>query len=243
MELKGKTALVTGGAVRVGRAIALELAKNGANIVLHYFRSEKEAKQTVSEITALGVHCTLAQADLSVHDEIVKMTHELVKNEKKVDILVNSASLFFKTPVDTVSEAEWERMMAANLKGPFLLSVQIGKEMIKNKSGKIVNIADWSGFRPYQDYMAYCTSKGGLIALTKALARDLAPHVTVNTVAPGPVLTPTYMSEHEKEAVAKTTAVGHWGKPEDVAHAVKFFIENDFVNGTVLVVDGGRSLV
>ena len=243
MELKGKTALVTGGAVRVGRAIALELAKNGANIVLHYFRSEKEAKQTVSEITALGVGCTLAQADLSIHDEIVKMTHELVKNHKNIDILVNSASLFFKTPLETVSEADWDRMMNANLKGPFLLAVQIGKEMVKNKNGKIVNIADWSGFRPYKDYMAYCASKGGLITLTKALARDLAPHVTVNAVAPGPVLTPAYMSEHEKEAVAQTTALGRWGKPEDVAHAVKFFLKNDFVNGTVLVVDGGRSLV
>ena len=243
MEIKSKTALVTGGALRVGRAIALELAKEGCNILLHYFMSENPAKQTCEEIKALGVTCSLIQADLSHPDEITKMTHEISKNHKNVDILVNSASLFFKTPADTVSEADWERMMDANLKGPFLLSVQIGKEMVKNKSGKIVNIADWSGFRPYLNYLAYCTSKGGLITLTKALAPDLAPHVCVNAVAPGPVMTPAYMSEQEKEAVAKTTALGHWGKPEDVAYAVKFFIQNDFVNGTVLVVDGGRSLV
>ena len=115
--------------------------------------------------------------------------------------------------------------------------------MAKKNGGKIVNIADWSGFRPYKDFMAYCGSKGGLITLTKSLARDLAPKVCANAVAPGPVLAPPDMSDAEKEAVAKTTALGRWGKPEDIANAVIFLVENDFVNGIVLVVDGGRSIV
>ncbi len=243
MEIHGKTALVTGGAKRVGRVIALELAKKGANILLHYRSSKKEAEETCSEIKTLGVSCSLLQADLSHSEDIVKMITEVGKSSKNVDILVNSASLYYKTPIDTVSETDWDKLMDANLKSPFILSTEIGRQMAKKNGGKIVNIADWSGFRPYKDYSVYCTSKGGLITLTKALARDLAPKVTVNAVAPGPVLLPPDMSEEEKEAIAKTTALGRWGKPEDVAHAVTFLVENAFINGTVLVVDGGRSIV
>ena len=243
MEIHGKTALITGGAKRIGRSIALELAKKGAHILLHYRHSEKEARETCSEVKALGVSCSLVQADLSQAKEISKMLLEIDKNSKSVDILVNSASLFYKTPIDTVSETDWDRLMDANLKGPFVLSAEIGRRMMKQNGGKVINIADWSGFRPYRDYSAYCTSKGGLITLTKALARDLAPKVHVNAVAPGPVLMPADMPEHEKEAIAKTTALGRWGKPEDIAHAVTFLVENDFINGIVLVVDGGRSIV
>jgi NAD(P)-dependent dehydrogenase (short-subunit alcohol dehydrogenase family) len=243
MEITGKTALVTGAAKRIGRVIALELAKKGANILLHYHQSEKEAQQTSSEIKSLGVACLPVRANLSDSREILTMIKEIDKASKNIDILVNSASLFYKTPLETVSEADWNRLTDANLKGPFILSSEIGRRMTKKTGGKIVNIADWSGFRPYKDYSAYCTSKGGLITLTKALARDLAPNVQANAVAPGPVLMPPEMSELEKEAIAKTTALGRWGKPEDVAHAVKFLIENDFVNGIVLVVDGGRSIV
>ncbi len=243
MEIRGKTALVTGGAKRVGRAIALELAKKGADILLHYHQSEKEALQTCAEIKALGVACSPVHANLSSAGEMLRMVGEAERLSKNIDILVNSASLFYKTPVETVSEADWDRLVDANLKGPFILSTELGRRMAKKNGGKIVNIADWSGFRPYKDYSAYCTSKGGLITLTKALARDLAPNVTVNAVAPGPVLMPPDMSEQEKEAIAKTTALGRWGTPEDVAHAVSFLIENDFVNGIVLVVDGGRSIV
>ena len=242
MEIRGKTALVTGGAKRVGRTIALELAKKGAHILLHYHRSEKEARQAADEIKTLGVSCGLLQADLSVAKDVSTMAAEALKLRKSVDILVNSASLFFKTPPETASEADWDKLMDTNLKAPFLLSTEIGRRMVK-QGGSIVNIADWSGFRPYKDYSAYCSSKGGLITLTKALARDLAPRVRVNAVAPGPVLAPPDMSETEKEAVAKTTALGRWRKPEDIAYAVNFLIENDFVNGIVLVVDGGRSLV
>ena len=243
MEIRGKTALVTGGAKRVGRAIALELAKKGAAIILHYHQSEKEARETCAEIKSFGASCFPVKANLTVHAEILKLASEAHRSSGNIDILVNSASLYYKTPLQDALESDWDKLMDANLKAPFLLSTEIGRRMTKKNSGKIVNIADWSGFRPYKDFSAYCTSKGGLITLTKALARDLAPKVQVNAVAPGPVLAPPGMSEHEKEAIAKTTALGRWGTPEDVAHAVSFLVENDFINGIVLVVDGGRSIV
>ena len=243
MELIGKTALVTGAAKRVGRGIALGLAAKGVNIVLHYNGSQTDAQKTSVEITALGAKCILIGADLSEVGDIQKMLGELKKKSVVIDFLVNSASLYFKTPVATANEEQWDELMSVNLKAPYLLSVALGREMAKGKGGKIINIADWSGFKPYKDFMAYCASKGGLITLTKSLARDFAPKVDANAVAPGPVLPPPDMSDAEKEAVAKTTALERWGKPEDIANAVTFLLESDFVNGIVLVVDGGRSIV
>ena len=242
MELAGKTALVTGGAKRVGKAIALELAKKGAHIALHYHGSEKDALATAVEIRSLGVECFPVKANLDSAAEITRMAADTEKRFKKIDILVNSASLYFKTPLENASEADWDRLMSVNLKAPFLLSVELGHRM-KKEGGVIVNIADWSGFRPYKDFAAYCASKGGLLTLTKSLARDLAPKVRVNAVAPGPVLPPPDMDDAEKEAIAKTTALGRWGSPIDIANAVVFLSENDYVNGIVLVVDGGRSIV
>ena len=243
MDIKGKTALITGAAKRVGRVIALHLARKGADIVLHYHHSKEDALTTQKEIKALGVHCHLAQANLSETSHILGMTEELSKNKVTVDILVNSASIFYKTPLETVTEEDWDAFMNANLKSYFTLSRELGLQMKKGPGGKIINIADWSGFRPYKDFVPYCTSKGGLLTLTKALARDLAPSVHVNAIAPGPVMKPDDLCEEENEKVIKKTPLGRWGKPEDIAHATAFLIENDYINGTVLVVDGGRSIV
>lgn len=243
MELIGKTALVTGAAKRLGRRIALALAKKGVAVVLHYRGSEAEAKKTASEITGLGVSCVLVRADLAKPADIRKMLAQLKKKSVSIDFLINNASLYCRTPVDTADQKKWNELIAVNLRAPYLLSLALGSRMAEKGGGKIVNIADWSGFRPYKDFIAYCVSKGGLITLTKSLARDLAPKICVNAVAPGPVLAPPDMSHKEKEAIAKMTALGRWGKPEDVASAVIFLLESDFVNGAVLVVDGGRSIV
>ena len=239
MEIKGKTALVTGAAKRVGKEIALELARRGASICLHYHTSEKDAHAAAAEIRTLGVNCSLFQGDLSSASDTVRVAEKVLKTHLP-DILVNSASLFYRTPIKNVTEKDWDSLVDSNLKGPFFLSKTIGTRMTH---GKIVNIADWSGLRPYKNYAPYCASKGGLITLTKSLARDLAPNVQCNAVAPGPVLPPPDMTEEEKTAVAKQTALGRWGSPHDIACAVAFLIENDFINGTVLVVDGGRSIV
>jgi pteridine reductase len=238
MELRGKTALVTGAAKRVGREIALAFARQGTAIALHYRSSSAEAERTAAEIRALGVGCRLLRADLDKTDETLRLAAEA----GNVDILVNSASLFFKTPMDEPGESGWDALLNANLKAPYLLSRELGNRMRAGAGGVIVNIADWSGLKPYADYSAYCASKAGLIALTKSLARDLGPSVRANAVAPGPVLAPGDFPEKEKEAVAKKTALGRWGSPADVAHAAVFLAESDFINGTVLVVDGGRSL-
>lgn len=243
MIIQGKKALVTGGARRVGKVIALALAKKGAEIVLHYHRSKEEALVTQSEIKALGVHCHLVQADLAQPEHVERLTREMAANQINPDILVNSASIFYRTPLETATERDWDTFMDTNLKSYFLLSRLLGLRMKNAGGGKIINIADWSGFRPYRDYAPYCASKGGLITLTKALARDLAPTVTVNAVAPGPVMMPEDMSEAEKEKIAEKTALGRWGKPEDVASAVLFLLENEYMTGAVLVVDGGRSIV
>jgi pteridine reductase len=243
MNLKGKTALVTGGAKRVGRGIALALAQNGSNILLHFNTSKNEALETAAEIRSFGVTCDLCQADLSKTSELRRMTNEIYSKHSSVEILVNSASIFYKTPLKDVSESAWDSFMSANLKGPFLLSQAIGLKMFGGQGGKIIQIADWSGFRPYRDYTPYCVSKGGLLTLTKALARDLAPKVFSNAIAPGPVLLPADFSEEEKQNAIKKTLLGRVGSPQDIASAVLFLLDNDFINGTVLVVDGGRSIV
>ena len=142
-----------------------------------------------------------------------------------------------------MKESDWDALVGANLKGPFLLSKEVGSRMFEGNGGKIINIADWSGLRPYRDYSPYCVSKGGLITLTKTLARDLAPKVYSNAIAPGPVFFPPDFSEEEKQKVIQKTLLGRAGSPLDIANAAIFLLENDFINGTVLVVDGGRSIV
>ncbi|MGH7197609.1 MAG: SDR family NAD(P)-dependent oxidoreductase [Candidatus Omnitrophota bacterium] len=241
MALKGKTALVTGAAKRVGRETALRLAREGVNIFLHYNTSKTDAEKTASEIKALGVRCSLFQAELADPVEVLRMTADILK-AGGVDILVNNASSFYKTPLEEIKESDWDHFMDVNLKAPFLLSKELGLAMAKKTGGQIINIADWSGFRPYKNYLPYCTSKGGLLTMTKALARDLAPKVRANAIAPGPVMLPADISPEEKEQAIKKTLLRREGSPQDVAHAVVFLAENDYVNGIVLPVDGGRSI-
>ena len=163
MELKGKIALVTGGAKRVGREIVLTLAKKGTSILLHYNTSKAEAQAVEAEIKSAGVDCLLFQADMAKPVEIQRMTKEIFDSGRAIDILVNNASLFYKTPIETAQESDWDMLIDVNLKAPFLLSKEIGRRMAKGAGGKIINIADWSGFRPYKNYAPYCASKGGLI--------------------------------------------------------------------------------
>ena len=243
MEIKSKTALITGGARRVGQAIALALAEKGANILLHYNSSKTEAEATAAKIRSLGVDCDLFQADFVQSAEITRMTKEIYHQHASVDILINNASLFYKTPFKEVSESDWDRLVDTNLKGPFLLSKEIGNRMFYGRGGRIIHIADWSPVRPYRDYAPYCTSKGGLITLTKCLARDLAPKVLSNAIAPGPILWPSDFSEEEKQKIIQKIVLGRIGSPQDIASAVCFLLDNDFINGTVLGVDGGRSIV
>ncbi|MCG3175154.1 MAG: 3-oxoacyl-[acyl-carrier-protein] reductase FabG [Candidatus Omnitrophica bacterium] len=242
MTLQGRTILVTGAAKRVGHAIALCLAGEGARIIVHHRSSPAEAERALSDIRSAGGAGLVERADLSDAGEVRALVERLDRAGTPVDALVNSASIFHPTPLETVDEAQWDAFQDANLRGPFLLSTLLGLRMRSRGWGRIVNIADWSGLRPYRGYVPYCVSKGGLITLTKALARDLAPSVLVNAVAPGPVLPPPDMPAEERERAAARTLVGRWGSPGDIASAVKFVLSSTYLNGTVLCVDGGRSI-
>jgi len=240
-SLKNKVALVTGGAKRVGRQIALTLAEKGCHIALHYRTSRQEALKTAKAIEKLGVEVALFKADVSKSDQVKKLVQGVLKKFKKIDVLVNNAAVFKRTPFPKVSEKDWDVHIDTNLKGPFLFCNEITPHMLKRKSGKIVNLADWAGIRPYKNYLPYTISKAGVICLTKALAKTLAPHIQVNAVAPGPVLLPPGISPKEKKVILKNTPLKKIGTAQDVADATLFLIEHSsFITGHTLLVDGGR---
>ncbi|MSQ32212.1 MAG: 3-oxoacyl-ACP reductase FabG [Dehalococcoidia bacterium] len=241
MELKGKTAFVTGGAKRVGRSISLRLARGGANVVVNYRSSIKEAESLLEEITKLGSKAIALQGDVSIAADVSKMVSAAARQFGSIDILINNAAIYPKTPFDKLTEHDWDTTLDTNLKGPFLCSKAVGDLMLKGSGGKIINIADWAGIRPYLDYMPYCVSKAGVIALTKALAITLAPKVQVNCIAPGPIMLPDDLSEEERNEVFAKTPLKRVGAPEDIAETVAFLVQgSDFITGAVIPVDGGR---
>jgi len=242
MKLKGKTALVTGAAKRVGREIALGLARRGANIVVHYNSSAADARRTVAEIKALGVDAIAVGADQAKMTEVRAAVSKAAKHFGDIHVLVASAAVYKKTPFATLTERDWDFHIDANLKGPFLFGLEVGRHMLARKvDGKIINFADWSAIRPYADYLPYCVSKAGVICLTKSLAKALGPRVQVNAIAPGPILLPPDFTEAETQAVIDATVVKRLGSPKDIVNSVLFLIEgSDFITGHTLVVDGGR---
>lgn len=241
MDLGGKTALVTGGTRRVGRAIVLELARAGANVVVHYHASGSEAAATCAAVTSCGAKATAVAADLADAAAVQRLAREATAVFGGVDVLVNSASVFVHTPIENLTDAEWDRTLAVNLKGPSLLAAQLGVMMRERAGGVIINIADWAALRPYRGYLPYCVSKAGMLALTTGLAKALAPSVRVNCIAPGPVLPPDDYTEDDRAQLARRTPLGHLGSPEDVARMVRFLVvEAEFCTGGVYLVDGGR---
>jgi pteridine reductase len=241
VQAAGKVALVTGAARRVGKAIALALAQRGAHVAISYHRSEGEARQTVQEIEACGVRSLAVRGDISRGAEVDTLVTEVMADFGRIDILVNNASNYYKTPFDSLTEEQWDDLVDTNLKGTFLVAKRVGDEMLRAGSGKIINLADWAGFRPYKDYLPYCVAKAGVIALTTALAKTLAPNVQVNAIAPGPVLLPEDFDDTVREAVIRATPLHRVGTPEDIAQTVVFLVEgSDFITGATIVVDGGR---
>ncbi len=241
MKIKGKVVLITGGVKRIGKEIALHLAKAGANIAITYRTSEKEADKTVSEIKRLGVKAAAFYADVSREPDVQLAVQEVLEMFKRIDVLVNNASNFLRIPFEFLTGKDFDDSINANLKGPYLFSIAVGKVMLKQRSGKIINLADWAGERPYKNYLPYCVSKGGVVTLTKALAKSLAPHVQVNAVSPGAILLPEGFSAKEKKKIIEETPLKKIGSPKDIAQAVQFLIEgSDFITGAVLPVDGGR---
>lgn len=243
MELKNSTAIVTGAAKRVGRSIALALAKKGASIVLHYNRSETEAHETAALLEREGVEVFCLKADLSQVKEIENFTSQAIAKVGKIDILVNGASQFNETPFDAITEADWDIHLDVNLKGIFFLSQSVARSMRKERRGKIVNIIDAHTSRPYINYLPYLVSKSALVGLTHCLARELAPHIQVNGISPGPVLMqPDWGPEMVREII-DSVPLHRIGSPEDIANGVVFCVEgSDFMTGAIIPIDGGQRL-
>ena len=243
MDIDGKVALVTGAAKRVGRSIALALAECGAELVVHYHGSEREAHDVLARAKQLGGKPVAARADLSRSAEIDALVETAVRAFGRIDILVNSAAIFYRTPIATLTEADWDRFLTVNLKAPFLLCRRAGELMSRQGSGKIVNVADIAGTKVWAEYIPYSVSKAGLLALTTGLAKALAPAVQVNAIAPGTVLLPDGSSAEERVRALARVPLQRLGSPEDIARAAVYLIQSDFVTGEVLTVDGGQRLV
>lgn len=241
MDLRNKVVLVTGAGRRVGRTIAGSFAARGAINAIHYRSSQREAQEVVDEIQSRGGSARSFHANLEKVSEIEAMVSEVIATLGGIDVLVNSASVFTRKPLAEVTERDWDVTLNTNLKGPFFLAKFAGLQMRKRGAGKIVNIGDWAGIRPYNNYLPYTVSKTGLIGLTRALAKALAPEVQVNCVALGPVLAPEEYGTDDIAKMVAGTLTKKMGSPEDVARAVLFFCEGtDFATGATLLVDGGR---
>jgi 3-oxoacyl-[acyl-carrier protein] reductase/pteridine reductase len=218
------------------------LANAGADIVLNYHSSGAAAMQTASEIEAKGRLVLPFQADLAKEAQVREMVAAAVTRLGRLDVLVNSASIWRRTPWAELDEAAWDQSLAIDLKGAFLCTKAASPHLAAHADGAIVNIVDLSAFAPFPNMLAHSVAKAGLLNMTYALAIELAPAVRVNAVAPGPVLPPPGYDTSQLAAKARGTLLGRWGVPEDVAGAVVFLVEASFITGVVLPVDGGESL-
>jgi len=237
--LKGKSALVTGGGRRLGRAIAWGLARRGVNVAIHYRESERGARATAQDAEVFGVRAPLLQADLAVAKEAEALPGRAREMLGALDIVVNGAAVMERRPLEEVTPADWDRAMDLNLRGTFFVSKGAAAAMGEG-GGAIVNLADVAGFERWRNYPVHCLSKAGVVALTELFAKLLAPRIRVNAVAPGPVLLPDGWTDDAAKRLAASTPLGRLGTPDDVFAAVVFLLENDFVTGETLVVDGGR---
>jgi pteridine reductase len=243
--MHGKTALITGGAKRVGAASARMLHAAGANLMIHYRSSATEARALQDELNAIRADSVaLIQADLHDTGGLPSLVHQTVATFGGLDVLLNNASSFYPTPVGTIAEKDWADLMGSNLKAPMFLSQAAAPEL-KKRRGCIINITDIHADRPMKSYVVYSVAKAGLVGLTKSLARELAPEVRVNGIAPGPIMWPEGDSNFDqvsRQRIVSHTMLKRAGDPTDIALAVRFFaMDTHFVTGQILAVDGGRS--
>ena len=239
MDLDGKVALVTGAGTRVGRAIAVALGKAGMRVGVHYYGSEKGARQTADEIVAAGSEARTLPGDLTDPATGPRVVEHMSKVFGSLDVLVNSAAVMLRTPVGEVLVEDWDAMFALNLRAPFFLSQSAARAM-KDRGGVIINIADLAAFEAWRNYVPHSITKAGVVQMTRALAHALAPKIRVNAIAPGAVLLPEGATPEFRDKLISTTPLGRIGSPEDVAQAVIYLISADYVTGETLIVDGGR---
>ena len=241
--MQGKVVLITGGAKRVGAATCRRLHAAGANLMLHYRESAGEARLLQAELnTARKDSVALIQADLLDLGKLQSLVDQTLQSFGRLDALVNNASSFFQTPVGEITPAQWEDLIGTNLRAPMFLA-QAAAPALKKSQGAIVNITDIHAERPLKNYVVYSVAKAGLVGLTRSLARELAPEVRVNAVAPGPILWPDddAFDELSRQRIISHTPLRREGTPEDIAKAVHFLLADaSYVTGDTINVDGGR---
>jgi len=239
MQLQDKNAIVTGGDRGIGRAISIALANKGANVAVSFLKDENRAEKTVGELQAKGVNALKVQADVKDFNQVEKMMNLVKSSLGSIDVLVNNAGISRPNfDIENMSIQEWQEVIDVNLTGAFNCCKAAAAELKKNK-GKIVNISSIAGKMGGTIGCHYGASKAGVIGLTFALASELAPQVTVNAIAPGPVDT-DFITEEAKEKLSKLTPFGRIAAPEEIAHTVIYLLENDYVSGEVVDVNAGR---
>ena len=239
-----KTIFITGAAKRIGKEIALTFKELGWNIIIHYNSSKNDADNLADQINKDNPNSAkTVQGNLDVKEDVQKILNEVNDAFPSIDLLINNASTFYPTPIDEISEDHWEKLIGSNLKGPLFL-IQGLKEKLKTSNGSIINITDTNLTKGVANYSIYSAAKAGLEAITKGLARELAPEIKVNAIAPGAMLEPPDVTwtEEQKNRVIETIPLKRMGSEKDIANAVKFLAHSEYITGQIIKVDGGRSL-
>ena len=242
--MDSQIAIVTGSGRRLGRKIAIAMAENGFDIVINYNRSRDEAIKTERTIKKMGRRCIAIKADVTKPVQVRRMIRQVVKTFGKIDVLVNNAAVF-NPPVDLldVTEAMWDKVIDTNLKSIFICGQAAAAVMMKQKSGKIINIASLGAFQAWAKHIPYCVSKAGVLMLTKTMAKSLAPHVTVNAIAPGTIIIPDEESSRVHHPAIDKIPLRKYGKPSDITDAVIFLAKSsDYITGQVMCIDGGVTI-
>jgi pteridine reductase len=239
VDLRDRVALVTGGGIRVGRAMVLALAAKGVRVAVHYNSSADDARDVARSVQKAGGDAKTFGADLTRADAAAALVADVAGAFGQLDILVNSAAVMVRTPFGEVDAGRWDDIFALNLRAPFFLA-QAAAAHLRRTKGVIVNISDLAAFETWPAYIPHGLTKSGIVHMTKALARVLAPDVRVNAIAPGTVLLPDDWSEADAARLDETTPLKRQGSPADVATAMLYLIEADYVTGETIIVDGGR---
>ena len=239
-----KTILITGAAKRIGKEIALTFSQMGWNIIIHYNSSKKDAQDLADQINSHNLNSAkIIQANLDISSDVQRLVDESKLCFDSIDVLVNNASTFYPTPIDDISEEHWDKLVGSNLKGPLFL-IQGLKEQLKSSKGSIINITDTNLSKGVPNFSIYSAAKAGLEAITKGLARELAPDIKVNAIAPGAMLEPPDVTwtEEQKNKVIENIPLNRMGSEKDIADAVSFLAHSEYITGQIIKVDGGRSL-
>ena len=239
-----KTVFITGAAKRIGKEIALSFKELGWNIIIHYNSSKEDALNLAKEINNANKNTAITvQGNLDVKEDVNAIIKEVLDAFPSIDLLINNASTFYPTPIDDISEEHWEKLVGSNLKGPLFL-IQGLKQKLKESKGSIINITDTNLSKGVANYSIYSAAKAGLESITKGLARELAPEIKVNAIAPGAMLEPPDVTwtEEQKSKVIESIPLKRMGSDKDIAEAVNFLAHSQYITGQIIKVDGGRSL-